>query len=141
MISNATIVTKFSPFTGDLNMKYLGILLALSFLLPAAALAQGKAANAAGTWELTLTFVRGTAKHTAIITQKDAALSGTYKGEVKEGKLQGTVKGNAVDFTGALKIQANTISFHYTGIIEGNTMKGTMEMGEFWGGTWTAKRK
>jgi len=122
-------------------MKYLSLLLVISFLLPAAAPAQEKAANAAGTWEITLTFVRGTAKHTAVITQKDAALSGTYKGEVKEGKLQGSVKGNAVDFTGALKIQANTITFHYTGAIEGNTMKGKVEMGEFWGGTWTAKRK
>ena len=122
-------------------MKYLAILLALSFLLPAAAPAQEKAANIAGTWEITLTFVRGTAKHTAIITQKDAALSGTYQGEIKEGRLRGAVKGTAVDFTGSLKIQANTISFHYTGTIEGDTMKGKVEMGEFWGGTWTAKKK
>lgn len=98
-------------------MKYIMILLSLFFMLPSMILAQEKAANVAGTWEITLTFVRGAAKHTAIITQKDAALSGTYKGEVKEGKLQGTVKGNNVDFTGALKIQANTISFHYTGTI------------------------
>ncbi len=122
-------------------MKYLHMLLVLSFLLPSASFAQAGAPNAAGTWEISIAFVKGAATHTAIIAQKDSTLTGTYKGEIREGKLRGTAKGNAVDFTGALKIQANTIVFHYTGIIEGDTMKGTVEMGEFWSGTWTAKRK
>ena len=117
------------------------LLLTMSFLLPAAALAQEKAANIEGTWEIALTFVRGAALHIAVITQKDAAISGTYRGEIKEGTFRGTVRGNTVDFTGRLKNEALTVSFHYTGVVDGDTMKGTVEMGEFWTAEWTAKKK
>lgn len=124
-----------------MNLKSMScFILTLSLLLPAAVIAQEKAATIEGTWEITLAFVRGTAKHTAIITQKDAAISGTYRGEIKEGTLRGTVRGNTVDFTGRLKNEALTVSFHYTGVVDGDTMKGTVEMGEFWTATWTAKK-
>ncbi|MDP2983786.1 MAG: hypothetical protein Q8O92_10710 [Candidatus Latescibacter sp.] len=125
-----------------MNVKYtISLLVTLSLLLPAAVTAQEKAATIDGTWEITLSFVRGTAKHIAIITQKDAAISGTYRGEIKEGTLRGTVRDNTVDFTGRLKNEALTVSFHYTGVVDGDTMKGTVEMGEFWNAEWTAKKK
>jgi hypothetical protein len=94
-----------------------------------------------GTWTINLTFICGKAIHTAVIAQKDSTLTGTYKGEVKEGRLFGRVKGNAIEFTGSLRVEAQGISFRYTGTIEGDTMKGTVDMGEYWTGTWTAKRK
>ena len=98
-------------------------------------------AKIAGTWSITITFVAGTGHHTAIIEQSGEKLSGTYKGEFKEGTLRGTVKGNSIDFTGFLKHQATGLRFHYTGTIDGDTMKGTVDMGEYWTATWTAKRK
>ena len=108
-----------------------------------------------GTWTINLTFICGKAIHTAVIArgprlvrctsrgafQKDSTLTGTYKGEVKEGRLFGRVRGNAIEFTGSLRVEAQGISFRYTGTIEGDTMKGTVDMGEYWTGTWTAKRK
>jgi D-glucosaminate-6-phosphate ammonia-lyase len=124
-----------------MNIRLLiALLLTLSLTVPAAVISQEKTAAVEGTWEITLTFVSGTAKHTAVITQKNASLSGTYRGEIKEGRLQGSVKGNAVDFTGRLKNEALTVNFHYTGLVTGDTMKGTVEMGEFWTAEWTAKK-
>ncbi len=125
-----------------MNLKCIAcFMLALSLLLHPDATAQEKASNIEGTWEITITFVSGTAKHTAIITQKDSAISGTYRGEIKEGTLRGTVRGNTVDFTGRLKNEALTVNFHYTGVFDGDMMKGTVEMGEFWSAEWTAKKK
>jgi hypothetical protein len=113
----------------------------LSILLPASSFAQEKTAQIEGTWEIAISFVCGTAVHTAVIARKDANLTGTYRGEIKEGRLQGTVKGNAVNFTGRLKNEALTVSFDFTGVVDGETMKGTVDMGEFWTATWTAKKK
>ena len=97
--------------------------------------------NVAGTWNITITFIRGTGHHTAIIKQEDNKLSGTYKGEFLEGNLRGTVEGNKIDFSGRLRHEATGVNFHYTGTIDGDTMKGTVEMGEYWTAEWTAKKK
>jgi D-glucosaminate-6-phosphate ammonia-lyase len=124
-----------------MNLKIIAcFVLTLSFFVPSVLIPQEKTSAIDGTWEITLTFVSGTAKHIAVITQKNASLSGTYRGEIKEGRLQGSVKGNTVDFTGRLKNEALTVNFHYTGTVDGDTMKGTVEMGEFWTAEWSAKK-
>ncbi len=114
--------------------------LTLTLLLMTAGTAVPQTTAISGVWTITLSFISGKATHTATITENNGALSGTYKGSTYEGRLSGTVKGNTVTFTGSLKIQAQTVSFSYTGTTEGDTMKGTVDMGEYWTGTWTAKK-
>ena len=96
--------------------------------------------NVAGKWNITITFIRGTGNHTAVIQQDGTELSGTYKGAVLEGKLRGSVEGKKVSFSTSLRNQTASSRFSYTGTIEGDTMKGTVEMGEYWSAEWTAKR-
>ena len=86
-----------------------------------------------GTWTINLTFICGKAIHTAVIAQKDSTLTGTYKGEVKEGRLFGRVKGNAIEFTGSLRVEAQGISFRYTGTIEGDTRGPQIMQRIIWG--------
>ena len=95
--------------------------------------------SVAGEWSITITFISGSANHTAIIRQDGNKLTGVYKGTFKEGVLRGTVKGNTIDFTGYLKHEATNVSFHYTGVFDGKTMTGNVDMGEYWKATWTAK--
>jgi len=108
-------------------------------LIPAGAL-RSAPADPAGTWNITLSFIAGQAVHTAVIARTDSILTGTYRGALTEGKLSGKVRGTAVEFIGVLKIQAQYVAFRYTGVIEGDTMKGTVDLGEFWSATWTAQR-
>jgi len=117
--------------------------LLLSVCLIGAGIAQEKSvpAQVAGEWSISLTFSRGTANHTAIIEQNEDTLSGTYKGELTEGSLRGTVKGNAVQFSSRLTYMQSSAPFNYTGTIDGDTMKGTVEMAEYWTATFIAKRK
>ena len=96
--------------------------------------------NIEGEWSITINFISGVGHHIALIKAKGDTLSGLYKGQFKEGHLRGLIKKNKVDFTGYLKHQATNITFHYTGTIEGDTMKGMVNMGEYWSATWTARR-
>ncbi len=117
--------------------------LLLSVCLIGTGIAQEKSVSAqvAGEWSISITFSRGTANHTAIIEQNGDTLTGTYKGELSEGPLNGTVKGNTVEFSSRLSYMSNSAPFNYTATIDGDTMKGTIEMGEYWTATFTAKRK
>ena len=121
--------------------KYWHIALLVLVLLTVPLLADEPPAQVAGKWLITIQFIAGEGRHTAVIEQKDSDLGGVYKGEFKEGSLRGSVKGNAVEFTGWLRHEATGLSFHYTGAIDGDTMKGTVDMGEYWTATWTAKRE
>ena len=96
--------------------------------------------NVAGKWSITIKFIRGTGNHTADIAQDGNELSGTYKGAALEGKLRGRVEGNKVTFSTSLRNQTASSRFSFTGTIEGDSMKGTVDMGEYWTAEWTAKR-
>ena len=101
---------------------------------------QAKTPNMKGEWSITLTFVAGEAHHTAVFEQDGENLTGVYKGELTEGRLRGKVQGNTVDFTGYLQHEATGVSFHYTGTIEGDTIKGTVDMGEYWTADFVMKK-
>ena len=125
-----------------MNRPYVSVLLFLVLTLTATfARAQANIPDMSGAWTITLSFICGKATHTAVFVQKDSTLTGTYTGSVKEGRLFGRVSGNTINFSGSLRIGAQGISFQYTGTIERDTMKGTVDMGEYWTGTWTATRK
>ena len=122
------------------SRQYVGGLVFLMLILPCIVYADGQTADVAGTWSITIRFIAGEGHHTAVITQKDSTLAGVYKGEFKEGTLRGTFKGDTIDFTGYLRHEATVVSFRYKGSIDGDTMKGTVDMGEYWTATFTAKR-
>ena len=96
--------------------------------------------NVAGEWLISLTFVAGSAQHTATIVQNGGKISGKYTGEFKEGTLSGFVQNEKIDFAARLSHEATTIVYHYTGKITGERMKGKVEMGEYWTAEWTAAR-
>ena len=120
--------------------QYVCGLVFLMLILPCTVNADGQTADVAGTWSINIRFVAGEGHHTAVITQKDSTLAGVYKGEFKEGTLRGRVKGDTIDFTGYLRHEATGVSFRYKGSIDGDTIKGTVDMGEYWTATFTAKR-
>ena len=125
-----------------MRKKILYALFLTTVLIVTAATAQDTApADVSGEWAITLTFVSGTGNHTAVISQDGGRLKGQYRGELLEGSLSGTVEGANVIFTGRLRKESTGVSFRYTGTVTGNTMSGTVDMGEYWTADFTAERK
>ena len=115
---------------------------------------QEESLNVAGEWDIAIEFFAETGHHTVIFTQEGDSLSGVYRGQFLEGDLthawreiryvysgKGTVKGNAIDFTGHLKNGPLSVNYHYTGIVQDDTMKGMVDMGEYGAVPFKAKRK
>ena len=137
-----------------LTNRYFSIFVLMVFLVGIGIVhAQSENVNVAGTWDITIEFTSGVGHHQVILTQQDSTLTGTYKGDHLQGDLTrswreiqyretppGSVSGNTVDFTGHLKCDAFGISYHYHGTVEGDMMKGTVDMGEWWEAPFTAVR-
>jgi L-seryl-tRNA(Ser) seleniumtransferase len=54
--------------------------------------------------------------------------------------LSGTVSGNVAKFQSRYRIQGQSLSYAFTGTVDGDKMSGTVNMGEYGETTWTAER-
>ncbi len=103
-------------------------------------LPQGEPAFVAGQWEVKIDFKRGSAIHTVILEQKGSALVGTHRGEYVSGDLSGAVAANLVRFRSSQKTHGTFLFCDFMGTVDGETMSGVIDMGEYGRANWTAQR-
>ena len=108
----------------------------LAFTMIAAA--QGS--KVAGTWEITMQGRQGPMTNTLTLEQDGNKLKGTLKTQRGETPLEGSVEGNKVNFTITRETPNGKFEQNFTGTVEGDTMKGTVKMGER-EAEWSAKKK
>ena len=65
---------------------------------------------------------------------------GTHYGEYGSGDLTGSITANEVHFRSAQKIEGQTLSYVFTGTMQGDQMQGTLDMGEYGLAQWSAER-
>lgn len=112
-------------------------LLAVSFAVVAGA--QGKAANVAGAWKITQAGRNGDVTNDLTITQSGGTLTGTLKTQQGETPINGTIDGNNIDFTVKRTTPNGEMTNEYKGTVDGDTMKGSVAMGQR-SVDWTAAR-
>jgi hypothetical protein len=98
-------------------------------------------ANVAGTWIMEVETSAGSGTPTFTFKQDGEKLEGDYKGALGEAKVTGTVKGNAISFWFTVEAQGASGKVIYEGTVEGDTMKGKVDMASMADGTFTGKRQ
>jgi len=101
---------------------------------------QGAPARIAGQWGVQLEFQRGSAAHTFFLEQEGAKLVGTHRGEFYSGDLNGTVAANTVRFRSSHQAEGTRLFYEFTGTVEGDTMGGKVNLGEYGEASWKAQR-
>jgi uncharacterized pyridoxal phosphate-dependent enzyme len=96
--------------------------------------------NVAGVWAAELKFLTGSARHEFTIAQTEEKLTGTHKGETLAGSLNGSVEGNRVQMRSSQRIQGTSLSFRFAGTASGDSMQGTVDLGEYGKAQFTARR-
>jgi hypothetical protein len=120
---------------------FLAVAFGLGLLLTQAgkAVADDKAVNVAGNWEMTSEGRNGPMTQTLAIQQDGATIKGTINGPRGEAPFEGTVSGNKVTFTVKRETPNGTFTIEYSGTVEGDSMKGTAHSERF-DRDFTAKR-
>lgn len=103
------------------------------------AVAQEPTVDMTGVWEITSESPRGTMTRTITFEQDGAALTGTLETQMGSMPLEGSVEGGKITFTMTFSRGDQSFEMVYTGTVEGDTAKGTMQTprGET---EWTGKR-
>ena len=94
----------------------------------------------AGSWTVHITFVRGHATHSMQVEQEGNQLRGRYRSQYGVRELQGTVDGEQVRLRVPMHYQAVGATYGFSGTVEGDVLRGEVDLGEYWQGTWEAER-
>ncbi len=91
----------------------------------------GGPVNIDGQWEARLTFVRGSSDHRFIFEQQGDKLVGTHTGDILSGDLAGNIEGDHVSFRSGHHIEGTTLHYDFSGVVEGDTMRGEVGLAEY----------
>jgi hypothetical protein len=125
---------------GDMRKAGLFYLLILVFA-SLAMLAQAQEANVSGEWDFTIQTPQGERTQTAKFVQEGEKITVTMVSPRGESTGEGTVKGNAIEWTITRTTPRGDMTITYKGTVEGTTMSGTAQMGDFGTMDWKATKK
>jgi D-glucosaminate-6-phosphate ammonia-lyase len=97
-------------------------------------------ADISGRWDAELAFVRGNEIHTVFLQQSGASLRGTHYGETLRGPVEGWVQGHDIEFHSSQAYEGTVLEFVFKGTVQGNSLAGTVDLGQYGRASWTAKR-
>ena len=120
---------------------FAAVLIAVAVALVPAAAQNAKKIDITGQWEMTVESPQGQMVITANYKQEGETLTGTHVSEMGESPLKGTVKGADVEYKISIDMGGQQMEIVHKAKVDGDTMKGSAEIGEMGTIAFTAKRK
>ena len=98
-------------------------------------------ADLSGQWDVGIEYAAGTSRHVLHLRQRGNEIDGSHQGDFVSRDLSGTIDGDAVRIR-SLYTEENgdALVFTFSGRVEGDALAGNLDMGEYLGARWTAKR-
>jgi D-glucosaminate-6-phosphate ammonia-lyase len=98
-------------------------------------------ANIAGRWEVDVQYSRGTARHSLLLVTDGGRVDGSHIGRRLQGAVRGEVDGDRVRLRSSLPHEGTRLSYQFDGRIQGQTIEGEVDLGEYGKARWTARRQ
>jgi hypothetical protein len=99
------------------------------------------AIDVTGTWTLDVTSDAGSGSPTFTFKQDGEKVSGQYSGQLGQAAFTGTLKGSEISFWFDVAVEGTSLRVTYSGTVEKDTMKGTVNFGDMGQGTFSGKKK
>ena len=99
------------------------------------------AADLAGRWDVTIEFASGRTAHVLHLNQSGNRIVGTHQGDFQSRDITGTIEGDSIRLGSFVtESHGDALSYQFSGNLNGDTMSGALDMGEYLSAKWTAKR-
>jgi D-glucosaminate-6-phosphate ammonia-lyase len=99
------------------------------------------AADLSGRWDVKIQFAAGAGEHTLYIKQQSNQLVGTHQGEFTARDFTGTISGAEVRISSSIgEVHGAALSYRFTGKLAGDTIAGDVDLGEYLGAKFVARR-
>lgn len=94
-----------------------------------------------GDWLLTIESPMGREAVAASFSQMGERVTGTLNSSGRDVPIEGRMKGNELQFEMSLDVRGHPLQLDYVGIVEGDTMSGTVQFGPIGQGKFSGTRK
>ncbi|HUQ95787.1 MAG TPA: hypothetical protein VM120_29180 [Bryobacteraceae bacterium] len=99
------------------------------------------ASDLSGRWNVQIEFTAGAGEHVLHVKQQGNQLVGTHQGDFVSRDLSGSISGEDLHISSSVsEAHGAALSYRFSGKVAGDTMSGTLDMGEYLTAKWTAKR-
>jgi len=100
------------------------------------------AGNLSGRWDVRIEYAAGSSMHVLYLRQTGNDIDGTHQGDFVARDLTGTINGRDVRIRSNYGGQTgDSLSFAFTGTLNGDQLAGDLDMGEYLAAKWTARRR
>ena len=98
-------------------------------------------ADLTGRWDVDIEYAAGSSRHALHLRQRGNDIEGSHQGNFVSRDLVGTIDGDKVRLRSAYgEEHGDALMFTFTGTVNGEAMSGELDMGEYLGARWTARR-
>jgi hypothetical protein len=98
-------------------------------------------ANLSGRWEVEIQYSASRGTHTLHLQQTGNRLEGTHQGEFLARDIAGTISGDTVRLASVVTARhGDALTYRFSGRVAGDTLSGSLNMGEYLTAAWTARR-
>jgi seryl-tRNA(Sec) selenium transferase len=95
-----------------------------------------------GQWDVRIEYAAGTSTHGLYLRQQGSEIDGSHRGDFVTRDVRGAIDGDTVQVHSMYgEEHGDALSFTFTGKVTGETMTGTLDMGEYLAAAWTAVRR
>lgn len=109
--------------------------------LPEVQAPSASAADLSGQWIVDISYVAGLSTHRLHLQQVDHAVQGTHQGDFISRDVTGTVDGPRVSLVSRVTERTgDSLIYRFSGTLSGDTLSGTLDMGEYRSATWRATK-
>jgi hypothetical protein len=98
-------------------------------------------ANLSGRWEVEIKYTASATTHTLHLQQNGNRVEGIHQGNFLTRDVAGTISGDTVTLaSNVTERHGDSLNYRFSGKVTGDTLSGTLNLGEYRSATWTAKR-
>jgi hypothetical protein len=98
------------------------------------------AANLAGSWDVDIDFFSSKGRQSLFIEQDGNWIQGSHRGEFTTRDMIGQIEGDQVRLRSTERRPGANVTFTFAGTVSGDTMSGTLYMGEYLNAKFVATR-
>lgn len=98
-------------------------------------------APVSGRWDVHIDYVRGETDHAWTLAEEGGRIHGEHRGAFLSGEIRGSREGGRVRLRASHRYEGTSIGYTFEGVMEGGAISGTVNVGEYGAGKFTARRR
>src|SRR5690606_38320691 len=99
-----------------------------------------RAADLSGRWEVNMEFSSSNSLQKLIIEQEGNWIQGIHQGDYSTQDIVGTIEGKEIKLRSVNRVPGDSILYLFSGTVAGDSIKGSLFMGEYQMAEFSAKR-